>query len=292
MVNSVLAHVGNRIITEYDVQNLDPRQYREILSIKDETYRAAQLENYTKSALDYLINQEIVAIAAQRENISVSDKEVDAAISEILARNNLDRSKLEEYLEKEGTSLSKYRYQLKNDILNARVRSQVLMPKIVVAERDLREMADSKPDEYPLHDKYEISILMTADRAAMDKALKEIKKGESFEEAVKKYSVDRSAANGGAMGWMETEIMSPEMLVAVEAAGDGKISAPFEINGQWTVCKVTGFKSKYDFDEDTRAKLTEAASEKIFEQVFTNWLDRNKSTIVVLRKGERAGAAR
>lgn len=292
MVNSVLAHVGNRIITEYDVQNLDPRQYREIMSIKDDTYRTAQLENYTKSALDYLINQEIVAIAAQRENISVSDKEVDAAISEILARNNLDRSKLEEYLEKEGTSLSKYRYQLKNDILNARVRSQVLMPKIVVAERDLREMADSRPDEYPLHDKYEISILMTADRAAMDKALKEIKKGESFEEAVKKYSVDRSAVNGGAMGWMETEIMSPEMLVAVEAARDGKISAPFEINGQWTVCKVTGFKSKYDFDEDTRAKLTEAASEKIFEQVFTNWLDRNKSTIVVLRKGERVGAAR
>lgn len=290
--NSVLAHVGGKVITEYDVRNLDPRAYREIMSIKDEAYRAEQLERYTESALDYLIDQEIVIIAAERERITVTEKEVDNAVSEILARNDLDINKLEDALEKEGMSLVKYRYRLKNDILNARVRSQVLMPKIVIAERDLREIADSKPDEYPLNDKYNILMLMTSDKAAIEKALKEIKNGLNFEDAVKKYSIDKSASNGGKLGWMEADIMNPAMLSAVQAVRKGGVSAPFEINGRWAVCNVLGFKSKYDFDNDTRTKLTEEASEKIYKQVFSAWLERNKSTIVVIRRGDKIGAVR
>ena len=290
--NSVLAHVGGKVITEYDVRNLDPRAYREIISIKDEAYRAEQLERYTESALDYLIDQEIVIIAAERERITVTEKEVDNAVSEILARNELDINKLEDALEKEGMSLVKYRYRLKNDILNARVRSQVLMPKIVVAERDLREIADSKPDEYPLNDKYNILMLMTSDKAAIEKALKEIKNGLSFEDAVKKYSIDKSAANGGKLGWMEADIMNPAMLSAVQAVRKGGVSAHFKINGRWAVCNVLDFKSKYDFDNDTRTKLTEEASEKIYKQVFSAWLERNKSTIVVIRRGDKIGAVR
>lgn len=285
-VNKVLAHVGSKIITEYDVQGFNPRIYKEILSIKDDSYRELQLKEYTEAALDFIIGQELMVVAAARENITVKEQEVDMAISDILARNSLTMEQLEQELEKEGSTMSQYRYKLKNDILKARVQGQILMPKIIVSERDLREAAEKKPEEYPLYDKYNISIIITQDKNSIKKAVKEIK-STSFDEAVKKYSIDPSAVNGGQMGWMESEIMSPAMLAAVEATEIGSVSEPFEINNQWAVCKVNEFKSKYDFDEETREKLTEEAAQNITTKVFTEWFEGNKRTIVVIKRGDK-----
>ena len=89
------------------------------------------------------------------------------------------------------------------------------------------------------------------------------------------------------MGWMEAEIMSPAMLAAVEATETGSVSEPFEINNQWAVCKVNEFKSKYDFDEETREKLTEEAAQNITTKVFTEWFEGNKRTIVVIKRGDK-----
>lgn len=245
------------------------------------------MELYEKEALDYLINQAIIAIAAEREGIKVQDEEVEAAVEEISKRNNVPADKLEEYLAKEGLSLAKYKFQLKNDILNARVRSQVLMPKIVVTEQDIRAMADKKQAEYNLYDKYNVKILLSPDRPSLNKALQAIKKGENFEEAAKKYSIDPSAANGGKLGWLEPELLSDTMKNAIVSTKVGSITKPFEINGQWGVMFIDAYKNKYDLDAETRKKLSEEAADDIFKQVFAMWLDRNKNTIVIMKAGQR-----
>lgn len=279
--------MGDKVITEYDVQSLDPATYKKIMEIKEEGYRKQQLELYNGQALDFLIGQEVVAAAAEREGIKVTDAEVEAAIEEITQRNNIPKDKLEESLAQEGLSVAKYKFQLKNDILNARVRSQVLMPKIVVTEQDIRDMADEKKDDYQLYDKYNVRILLTADKTSLNKALKAIKAGEPFEEAIKKYSVDPSAANGGKMGWIEPDLLSESMKKAILEGKIGKITKPFEINGQWGVMFLDNYKNKYDFDEETKKKLSEEAADKIFKQVFSTWLERNKESMVIMKAGER-----
>lgn len=287
VINKIVAHVGSRIITEYDVQNLDPEVYKKILGIKEDELRKTQIEQYNNEALDYLIGQEVVAIAAEREGIKVQDAEVDEAITEIMKRNNVPADKLEEYLAKEGMSLAKYKFQLKNDILNARVRSQVLMPKIVVTEQDIRDMANEKKDSYQLYDQYNVRLLLTPDKEAITKAIKAIKGGESFEEAVKKYSIDPSASKGGKMGWIEPDLLSPAMKDAIITTKVGSITKPFEVKGQWAILFIDEFKNKFNFSEEVRKNLTEDAADKIFKQVFNTWLDRNKSTIVIMKAGER-----
>lgn len=287
IVNRIVAHVGNRVITEFDIQNLDPTVYKNILALKEEAFRKKQMEQFEKEALDYLISQEIIAIAADREGIKVQDAEVDAAIEEIIKRNNIPADKLDEYLEKEGLSLTRYKYQLKKDILNSRVRSQVLMPKIVITEQDIRAIADKKKVDYNLYDKYDVKILLSPDRPSLNTALNTFKKNGSFEETAKQYSIDPSAASGGKLGWLEPELLSEAMKNAIMGAKVGTITKPFEINGQWGVMLVDGFKSKFDFDAETRKKLTDEAADNIFKQVFEVWLERNKNTIVIMKAGQR-----
>lgn len=285
IVNKILAHVGSKVITEYDVQNLDPLNYNKILAIDDENIRNQQLETYNEVALNYLIDQETVIIAAERENIKVSDNEVEMALNDIMATNKIDLKTLEKELEKEGTSLVKYKYKLKIDILNARVRNQVLMPKIVVTEKDIKDMVDRKGSQYNLKERYEISVLMTADKNNMNKALKEIKNS-NFENAVKKYSIDKSAVNNGYMGLMDSDTINPEMLKAVKKVGIGEITKPVKINNLWIICRVENYQDKYTFDEETRNKIVEDVSNELFQNIFKNWLERNKSTIVIIRQGD------
>lgn len=283
VINRIVAHVGNKVITEYDIQNLDPAKYNEILAIKDENIRNKQIELYQEAALNYLIDQEIVIIAAEKEGVKVSDEEVEMAINDIMRENKLTLKTLEDALIKEGTSLSKYKYKLKNDIINARVRNQILLPKIIATEKDIRRMADLKSDEYNLKDKYKLSIIITTDKNTMNKAIKEIKKT-SFEEAAKKYSIDKSATNNGYMGELEVDGLSQEMLKNIKKTKIGKISKPFKSNNQWIIFRVDGFISKYNFDEETRKKLIDDVSNELFQIVFNNWLEQNKSKIVVIRE--------
>ncbi len=283
VINRIVAHVGNKVITEYDIQNLDPAKYNEILAIKDENIRNKQIELYQEAALNYLIDQEIVIIAAEKEGVKVSDEEVEMAINEIMRENKLTLKTLEDALIKEGTSLSKYKYKLKNDIINARVRNQILLPKIIATEKDIRRMADLKSDEYNLKDKYKLSIIITTDKNTMNKAIKEIKKT-SFEEAAKKYSIDKSATNNGYMGELEVDGLSQEMLKNIKKTKIGKISKPFKSNNQWIIFRVDGFISKYNFDEETRKKLIDDVSNELFQIVFNNWLEQNKNKIVVIRE--------
>lgn len=283
VINRIVAHVGNKVITEYDIQNLDPAKYNEILAIKDENIRNKQIELYQEAALNYLIDQEIVIIAAEKEGVKVSDEEVEMAINEIMRENKLTLKTLEDALIKEGTSLSKYKYKLKNDIINARVRNQILLPKIIATEKDIRRMADLKSDEYNLKDKYKLSIIITTDKNTMNKAIKEIK-NTSFEEAAKKYSIDKSATNNGYMGELEVDGLSQEMLKNIKKTKIGKISKPFKSNNQWIIFRVDGFISKYNFDEETRKKLIDDVSNELFQIVFNNWLEQNKNKIVVIRE--------
>lgn len=287
VVNKILAYVGNKIITEYDVQSLDRDVYKKILTIKEEEHRNQQLKKYETEVLDYLISQMVVTIAAEREGIKVTEAEVDAAIAEIMKRNNIPEGKLEEALAADGMSLAKYRLQLRNDILSAKIRSQVLMPKIVVTEHDLREVADQKQSEYDIYEKYFVRILLTSDKQTLNKVLVEIQKGLSFDEAVKKYSIDPTAANGGKMGWIEAELMSDTMKDALLDGKKNALTKPFELNGQWGVFFIDDYKNKYIFDEETRKKLTEDAADKIFKHVFSSWLERNKNTIVIMKAGSR-----
>lgn len=287
IVGKIEAHVGNRIITAYDVANLDPITYKKILAITDKETRDAQLKQYHSQAVDFLINQYVIEISAEREGIKVTEEEIDKAIEEVAKANKITKKQLEDTLLKEGISMEKYRYQLKSQIINVRIRNMVLMPKIVITEEDLEKMADEKADEYGIKDKYNIRIIHAQTKKEINKIRKEIEKGLPFAEAAKKYSLDPSAAEGGSVGWIDVTYVPIEMERALKASKKGEITKPFEYEGMWAICYIEDFADKYNFDNETRVKLTNAVGEKLFSNVFNQWLKRNQETIVIIKAGDR-----
>lgn len=283
-INTILAHVGNEIITDYDARSLDEKQYSQILDIEDEKLRESTMKEYISQVVSYLIDQYVVEIAASRDGITVSDMEVEQVVVEILTRNKLTIEKLEKSLADEGLTMTKYKYQLRNEILSSRVRNQILMPKIIVVHKDLIDIVNSDPDDYNLYDRYEVRIILTDKKKNISKVIKKFKSGVDFSELAKEFSTDATSSDGGYMGFMDYELLSEEMQGALKDIEVGDISETFEINDKWGIFYLISKEDKYDFDTETRAALTEKAMEKQFNLVFKNWLDRSRDSTVIIRK--------
>ncbi len=182
IIGKIEAHVGNKIITSYDVENLDTNIYKQIISIEDETTRKAQLEQYREQALAFLIEATIMEIAAEKDGVRVTDEEVDKAISEIITANDVTESQFEELIQKDGLSMAQYRYQIKSQIIQARIRGQIFMPQVVITESDIKNAIDEKGEAYGLKDRYKIKIITAQSKSEINKIIKAIKQGANFED--------------------------------------------------------------------------------------------------------------
>ena len=284
VINKIEAHVGNRIITSYDVEMLNPDLYKKIIAIKDEDTRNMQLAQYKEQALNFLIDMYVMEIAAEKEGIKVSDRDLDRAITEIAAGNNLSMADFEKTLKSQNLSLKQYKYQIKSQMI---LRSKISVPQIVITEEDIKNMADVKQDELGLKDLYHISIITAQTKSEINNIINRIKKGASFEDEARKNSLDTSAALGGDLGFQNAVYMPIEMEKVVESTPIGSLSKPFKYEDKWAVCLVKEFKSKYDMDEATREKIRQAIGEKLFAEAVDKWMKKSKETVIVLKSNEK-----
>lgn len=287
VIGKIEAHVGNRIITSYDIESLDPVTYKKILNIPDETTRETQLSQYKEQALNFLIESTIMEIAAERDGIKVTDAEVDRAVNEIAANNKVSVEQFEKMITKEGVSFAQYRYQLRGQIIQARVRSQIFMPQVVITDEDMHNMINKKGDEYGLKDRYKTKIITAQTKSEIKKIIKEIKNGADFGDEARKNSLDVSAAEGGDLGWVDVTYVPIEMENALEKVKNGGMTEPFKYNDLWAVCYVDGFQSKYIMDNETAGKIKNAIGEELFAKSVAEWLKKHKETIIVLKASDR-----
>ncbi len=226
-------------------------------------------------------------VAAEREGIKVTDAEVNMALNEIAANNKVSMEQFEKMIAEEGLSMAQYRYQIKGQIIQARIRSQIFMPQVVITEKDIYNMIDEKGDEYGLKDKYKSKIITVQSKSELNKIIKAIKKGADFEDEARKNSLDISATDGGNIGWVDVTYAPIEMERALEKTQKGGLTEPFKHNGLWAVCYVDEFISKYTMDEETESKIRNAIGESLFAKSVTEWLTKHKETIIVLKSSDR-----
>ncbi len=284
IIGKIEAHVGSRIITSYDVEMLNPAVYKQILSISDSHLREEQMDAYKEQALNFLIDMNIMEIAAEREGIKISEKDVDRAVAEIAAGNKLSTEQFIKALSKEGLSLKQYRYQIKSQMI---MRSKISMPQIVITDSDIKNMIDEEGDTFGLKDKYKIKIIVTQTKSELNKIIKLIKKGEPFDEAARKYSLDPSAADGGQLGFKDVTYMPVEMEQALEKSKIGSLTKPFKYEDKWAVCFIEDFKSKYDIDIAEREKIKAAIGEKLFKKAADKWIAKSRESIVVFKAADK-----
>ena len=98
-------------------------------------------------------------------------------------------------------------------------------------ERQIKLLKDSK--------EYKIRDIVVADEAQAKAVVASLRKGESFEKLAREKSMDPSKENGGDLGWLLAEQITPAIgNVVVNLSKGATTMAPIQVGNSWHVLKL------------------------------------------------------
>lgn len=242
-IDRVVAVVGDQAIFLSTVQ-----QEVSLMKIQQTATGAEAVPDsalYAK-ALEQLIDDQLVLAKADELGITVTEAEIDEALTAALGNMRRQFGSDEAFhaqLAKEGMTEEdlkrRYRDEIRDQLKGRRTIEKEVNSKIDVTEDDIRRFYEEHQAEIPaLPERLEIAqiiVRLKAGGPARDAAFAKIEEvqrkiaaGEDFEELAKEYSDGPSAARGGDLGVFRPSDMEPAFATAVEALTPGQVSAPVE----------------------------------------------------------------
>ncbi len=198
-----------------------------------------QVNQLRREALQSLINDRLIAAIAGRNNMAATEEEIDTAIAGIAQEEGVTPDQIYHAAAEQGLGRETYRKELGTQItrmkvVSGSVRSRVTVSDAEIAELYMKRYASLEPGPY-IRTRH---ILLPWPKAATPETrakllsfaseLREqaLESGD-FANLARRYSVLRSAAQGGFTVLRESEV-APEIAAQVFPLERGAISEPIQ----------------------------------------------------------------
>jgi peptidyl-prolyl cis-trans isomerase SurA len=232
-VDRIVAVVNDEVITQNDLNErvgLITRQ----LQRQGGQLPAAEVLN--KQILERMINDLILVQQAKETGIKVDDATLEKTIDRIAQENNLSRSDFRVALERDGVGFTRFREDIRNEILLARLREREVDNAVVVTDAEVETELARESKEKSSDSEFRLSHILvlvpaqaTAEqieqrrRRAMQ-ALSELRKGTNFAQVAATFSDAPDALQGGNLGWRAAARLPALFTDALGKLQDNEVS--------------------------------------------------------------------
>ena len=212
--------------------------------------RLPPFEELRRQVLDALIDEKVQISYARLIGMGVSDGELDQAIENIAAQNQLTLAELRQRMAADGLDYERYRGSLREQILLQRLREREVTARIPLSEDEVTSFLANDPaaqTETALNLAHLLVIVperaTPAQAAQLQSKAEDLQRrlagGENFAQLVKQYSDDLNTRNeGGAFGMREVSRL-PELFVnATQGLKVGQVSQVVRSNAGFHIVKV------------------------------------------------------
>jgi peptidyl-prolyl cis-trans isomerase C len=169
-----------------------------------------QAQQARKQILEQVINEELLADEARRQELSVTPEAVNARIKEIQARFPSEAA-FNQALHSRGVTLDELKTDMKEGLMIQQLLQKEVFAKVSVSRQDLESFFRKHRDDYMEESVHARHILIAVapdaspedDAKAKDRAktvLAKAKEGDDFAQLAKQYSEDPSKDKGGDLG--------------------------------------------------------------------------------------------
>ena len=204
-----------------------------------------------KQILERLINDRLQLNYASQTGIRVDDTQLDKTIERIAEQNKLQVEEFKKALADEGISYRKFREDIRNEIMLARLREREVDNRINVTEAEVDNFLTTQSSRAEAPDEFEVShILIRAPeegspeelqklKAKAEQALKELQGGADFAQVSAAFSDAPNALEGGALGWKTTTQLPAIFIDALKPLQKGQISPILRSPNGFHILKLT-----------------------------------------------------
>lgn len=175
--------------------------------------------------ISYYEDIELTKQAAQDNDVSVSDDDVDAQVEQMKS-NYSDDDAWNNALQQAGTTEDQYRESVRQAMLESALKDKVASDGTDPSDDDLLTYAQQYASAFSGAKKSSQILFNSDDEATAQEVLDKINSGElSFEDAVQQYSTDdASKADNGNVGWDLLNQFVSEYTDALANLSEGQVS--------------------------------------------------------------------
>jgi parvulin-like peptidyl-prolyl isomerase len=290
VVEKIVALVNNEVITLSELEEMGKPVYEQVARSSTPAEREEKLKRAHREVLDHLVEDKLLDQEIKKRKIEVPDRDVDAAVEDIMKSSHLSQNDLKRTLARQGMTYSSYRQKIRNELGKMRLVNREIKSKIVIEEERVRKVYRENLDRFtdPLQVKIQQVFLPVPANGAQEEVagiqkeaqsiLDRARKGEDFSELAKKYSRGPEARDGGTLGYFKHKELMPELEEAGFKLKTGEISDLVRTHLGFHILRVLDRrggepKPLAEVESQIREEMIQAEAEKKYEE----WMKELKS---------------
>ncbi|MFZ9432879.1 MAG: peptidylprolyl isomerase [Burkholderiaceae bacterium] len=233
MADYIVAVVNQESVTAFEVRQRVQRIRADAQRTGSSLPAADQLE---RDVLDSLIDERAILSQAREAGMRVDDNDVDRALANIAAQNQISVVILRDRMVAEGMDFSRFRANVREQIIVERMREREVSQRVRITDTEVEDYIEKQRGERAGEVEYNIAqILITVPegasaavvserRAQAEAALARVRGGEDFAALAKAISQDGNRERGGEIGLRPADRLPDLFLEAVRPLSSGSLA--------------------------------------------------------------------
>lgn len=219
----VVAVVNQELVTAVEVAQRAARMREELQRARQPVPPEAELR---RLATENLIEDRVIVTYARDSGTRVEEPELDRAVASVAQQNQITLAQLRERLRAEGIDYSRFRANVKDQLMVERTREREVQSRIRVSDDEVDAFLAKQRTATVAQVEYNIAqVLVTVRegaseaevaerRARAEGALARVRGGEPFDAVARQVSEDGNKERGGEIGLKPADRL-PEVFVNV-----------------------------------------------------------------------------
>lgn len=248
--NEVVARVNGEVITRNDLYE-------------------AMLMQTGQDTLDNLISKKIIEQEAEKQNIQVSDAEVEKEIKE-LADYYGGQDAFEQTMASYNTSMDDVK---KDVVLNVQLE-KLMGSKITITDEEIQKYFEANTDSFATPEQVKVSHILVDSEEKAQQVKQQLAAGQDFAELAKKYSTDTASKDlGGDLGMVSKGEMVEEFEKAAFALEIDQISEPVKTEFGYHIIKVSEKNAAQPGTlEENKDEIKDILFNQEMETEYSKWM--------------------
>ena len=191
-----------------------------------------------QQVLDALIDERVQITFARDVGQKVDDAEIDRAVANVAAQNQITLAQLRERLRSEGLEMARFRNNLRDQLLVERVREREVNTRIRISDADIERYLDERRSQAVGQIQLNLAQILVAvpegataellaqRQARAAEALARLRAGEDFSKVARDISEDSNREAGGELGLRPASRLPDLFIDGVKALEIGQFTDP------------------------------------------------------------------
>lgn len=252
-IDHIVAVVNEDVITR---QELDDAVKLAVGRLQQQGIQIPDQRTLENQVLESVIIKHIQLQHAKEVGLSVSESELDETIQRIAADNKLSLPEFHAVLEKDGISYNKFRDEIREEMIMARLKEREVKHQVNVTEGEVDNYLHTQKTTSEGHDEYRLAHILIlvpentapsqlqqrAERAKL--ALDKLREGVEFSQVAAEFSDAADAKTGGIIEWRPITQMGPTFAELLEPMQPGELTPVVQSPTGFHIFKLLGRRAQ------------------------------------------------